>query len=66
VTGPPRKVRDREVLVLMALVVGAVLAANILSGIVPGMDNLLAAAPILLVILVAGTGYVLYRSLRPR
>ena len=65
-TAPPRKVRDREVLVLMALVVGAVLAANILSGIVPGMDKLLAAAPVLLVILVAGTGYVLFRSLRPR
>jgi hypothetical protein len=66
VTGSPRKVSDRQVLILMVLVVVAVLAANIVSGIVPGMDHLLAAAPVLLVVLVVGTGYVLYRSLRPR
>jgi hypothetical protein len=66
VTESPRNVRDRQVLILMALVVAAVLAANVLSGIVPGMDRVLAALPVLLVVLVVGTGYVLYRSLRPR
>jgi hypothetical protein len=49
----------------MALVVAAVLAVNVVSGIVPGMDQLLAAAPVLLIVLVVGTGFVLYRSLRP-
>jgi hypothetical protein len=65
VTESPRKVTDRQVLILLALVVGAVLAADVLSGIIPGMDHFLAAAPILLIVLVVGTGYVLYRSLRP-
>jgi len=65
VTESPRKIRDRQVLILMALVVAAVLAVNVVSGIVPGMDQLLAAAPVLLIVLVVGTGFVLYRSLRP-
>lgn len=64
-TESPRKIRDRQVLILMALVVAAVLAVNVVSGIVPGMDQLLAAAPVLLIVLVVGTGFVLYRSLRP-
>ena len=61
-----RGVRDRDVLLLMAGVVVIVLVANLLSGLIPGMDRLLAAAPILLIVLIAGTGYVLYRALRPR
>jgi hypothetical protein len=65
-TESPRKVRDREVLILMVLVVAAVLAANVLSSIVPGMDQVLAVVPVLLIVLVVGTGWVLYRSLRPR
>ncbi len=65
-TESPRKISDRRVIVLMAVVVAAVLALNVLSGIVPGMDRLLAVAPVLLIVLVVGTGYVLYRSLRPR
>jgi hypothetical protein len=66
VTESPRKISDRQVLIVMALVVVAVLALNVLSSIVPGMDRLLAVAPVLLIVLVLGTGYVLYRSLRPR
>ncbi len=65
-TESPRKISDRRVIVLMAVVVAAVLALNVLSGIVPGMDRLLAVAPLLVIVLVVGTGYVLYRSLRPR
>lgn len=65
-TQSPRKISDRQVLILMALVVAAVLAVNVLSGIVPGMDRLLAVAPVLLILLVVATGWVLYRSLRPR
>jgi hypothetical protein len=66
VTESPRKISDRRVLILMALVVAAVLALNVLSGIIPGMDRILAVAPVLLIVLVVGTGWVLYRSLRPR
>ncbi len=65
-TESPRKISDRQVFLLMALVVVAVLALNFLSSIVPGMDQLLAVAPVLLVVLVLGTAFVLYRSLRPR
>jgi hypothetical protein len=66
VTDSPRKISDRRVIILMALVVAAVLAVNVLSGVIPGMDRLLAVAPVLLIVLLAGTGWVLYRSLRPR
>ena len=65
-TESPRKISDRQVLILMALVVAAVLVVNVLSSIIPGMDNVLAAAPVLLVVIVVGTTWVLYRSLRPR
>jgi hypothetical protein len=66
VTESPRKISDRRVLILMALVVAAVLVVNVLSSIIPGMDRILAVAPVLLIVLVVGTGWVLYRSLRPR
>jgi hypothetical protein len=59
-------VRDRQVILLMAGVVVAVLLLNVASAIVPGMDWVLAVTPVILVLLVAITGYVLYRALRPR
>lgn len=57
--GVPRRPRDRDVLLLLALVVVGVLVFNVLSGIVPGLDQLLASAPVLIIGLVAVSGLVL-------
>jgi hypothetical protein len=65
-SGSPRSVRDRDVLVLMAVVVAAVLIVNVLSAVIPGMDDVIAHVPILLVVLVVSTGAVLFWSVRRR
>jgi hypothetical protein len=58
------RARDRDVLLLMSGVVVVVLAANLLSAAVPGLDVALARAPILVLVLVAGTALVLAGALR--
>ncbi len=63
-TSRPRQVRDRDaVLLVLALVVG-VLLLNLVSGVLPGMDALLASAPVLIVGLVVVSGVVLLVTLR--
>jgi hypothetical protein len=64
VTRSPRRVRDREVLLLMAAVVAVVLALNVLSAIVPGMDRLFASAPVLIIAMLAISGLVLWGVVR--
>jgi len=56
--------RDRKVVLLLAGLVVAVLVINVISALVPGMDGALASAPIVVVILVVGTAFVLIRSIR--
>ncbi len=63
-TGSPRRVRDRDVLLLMAGVVVAVLALNVLSGVIPGMDKLFASAPVLIILMLAVSVLVLWSVLR--
>jgi len=63
-TGSPRRVRDRDVLLLMVGVVVAVLAVNVLSGVIPGMDRLFASAPVLIVAMVAVSALVLWGVVR--
>jgi hypothetical protein len=58
--------RDRDVLILMAAVVVVVLVANLISAVVPGMDQALAVLPVLVILLIIGTIYILFRALRPR
>jgi hypothetical protein len=58
-TGPDGAVRDRRVaLVLGALVLG-VLAINVVSGLVPELDDVVSSVPVVVLILVAGTVGVL-------
>lgn len=57
-----RRVRDRRVLLLLALCVALVLGANVLSGLVPGVDAFLSHVPVLVIVLVAGTAGVLLWS----
>ena len=60
----PRHVRDRDaVLLVLALVIG-VLALNLLSATVPGVDALLASAPVLIGGLVLVSVVVLLVTLR--
>jgi FtsH-binding integral membrane protein len=59
-------VRDRDVLLLMALVVAVVLIANVASAVIPGMDRVMAGLPILVIVLVVGTGVVLFWSVGRR
>jgi hypothetical protein len=57
---------DRRVILLLALVVAFILALNVASALVPGMDGLLASVPVIVAILVGGTVVVLLGTLRRR
>jgi hypothetical protein len=59
-----RRVRDRDVLILAALVVLLVLVANVVTAVVRPLDDLLGFAPTVVVALVAVTVVVIFRSLR--
>ncbi len=63
-TQPRRAPGDRRVVLLIVVLVGAVLALNLLSVLVPQLDVALGSAPIVVVGLVAGTGLILLRLLR--
>lgn len=58
--------RDRKVVLLLAGLVAVVLAVNLVSAFVPGMDGTLATAPVIVLILVVGTVLVLGRAIRRR
>ena len=62
----PQAPRDRRVVLLVGGLVVALLAARVVSALVPGIDATLAAVPVVIVILVLGTVLVLLRSLRGR
>jgi hypothetical protein len=57
-------VADRRVVFLLGLLVVGILVASLVSALVPGLDRLLAGWPIVMVVLVVGTIWVLARSLR--
>ncbi len=59
-----RSARDRDVVLLVAALVVGVLVLNLVSGVVPGLDALLASAPVLIVGLVVVSGVVLLVTLR--
>jgi hypothetical protein len=63
-SGRPRQVRDRDAVLLVGLLVVAVLVLNLISGVVPGLDALLASAPVLIVGLVLVSGVVVLVTLR--
>jgi hypothetical protein len=63
-TQPQGAPRDRRVLLVMAVLVIAILAINVVSAVVPGMDGALASMPIIVAVLVGGTLLILVRALR--
>ena len=56
--------RDRRVLLVIAVLVVAILAINVVSALLPGMDGALASMPIIVAVLVGGTLLILVRALR--
>ncbi len=56
--------RARTVVLVLAALVVAVLAVDLLSAITPGVDDALAALPLVGLLLVGGTVVVLGRALR--
>lgn len=62
-TGPDGAPRDRRVFLLMAGLVVVILAINVASALLPGMDGALAAMPIVVAILATGTMLILARAL---
>lgn len=56
--------RDRRVFLIVGVLVVGLLAFSVLSALVPDIDATLAAVPIVVVVLVVGTIFVLARSLR--
>jgi hypothetical protein len=61
-----RAPRDRRVVAIIGLLVLIVLAAGVVSALVPGLDATFAAVPLVIVVLVVGTVVVLGRSIRGR
>ena len=59
-----RAPRDRRVVLLVAALVVAILAINLVSALVPGLDGALASLPVVVLLLVVGTLLILGRSLR--
>lgn len=56
--------RTRTIVLLVAAIVAGILAVDVLSALIPGMDGLLAGWPVVLLVLVAGTLFVVVRALR--
>jgi len=66
VAEPAASIRDRRVLALLAAIVAGVLALNVVSALVPGLDAALAGLPIVVGVLIAGTLLVLLGAFRRR
>jgi hypothetical protein len=58
------EVADRRVVGLIAVLVVVVLTLNVVSAFVPGIDLVLASAPVIVAVLVVGTVLVLLRAMR--
>ena len=64
--GPSPRIRDRDVLLVAALVVAAVMIVAWGTGLIPALDDAIGLAPVVIVSLVVVTILVLARALWPR
>ena len=60
-TGSPR---DRRVVLLIGVLVGAVLLLNLAGALLPGVDGALASTPLIVIGLLVGTVLVMARAIR--
>jgi len=65
-TEPRPGVRDRDVVLVAALVIAGVVIFAWLTGLIPMLDNAIGLAPMIIVGLIAVTAVVLFRTTRPR
>jgi len=56
-----RQVGWREVLLVAAVAVAVVLAIDVVTSLVPGLKAFVTGTPIVVVVLIAGTGWLLWR-----
>lgn len=63
-TGPNEAPRDRRVFLIIGALVIGLLAFSVISALIPDIDGTLAAVPLVIVLLVVGTVFVLARALR--
>jgi hypothetical protein len=63
---PNPRIRDRDVVLVAALVVAGVLIVAWLSGLIPALDDAIGLAPVVIVGLVVVTLLVLARAVWPR
>ncbi len=61
---PRQAPRDRRVLFIIGALVVGLLAFSVVSALIPDIDATLAAVPLVIVVLVVGTVWVLARSVR--
>jgi hypothetical protein len=64
VTRPAGAPRDRRVFLIIGALVVGLLALSVVSALIPDIDGTLAAVPLVIIVLVAGTLLVLARSVR--
>jgi len=64
VTRPAGAPRDRRVFLIIGALVVGLLAFSVVSALIPDIDGTLAAVPLVIIVLVAGTLLVLARSVR--
>ena len=62
--GPEGAPRDRRVFFIIGALVIGLLAFSVISALIPDIDGTLAAVPLVIVVLVVGTVFVLARALR--
>lgn len=63
-TRPAGAPRDRRVFLIIGALVVGLLALSVVSALIPDIDGTLAAVPLVIIVLVAGTLLVLARSVR--
>jgi hypothetical protein len=63
---PNPRIRDRDVLLVAALVVAGVLIVAWMTGLIPALDDAIGLAPVVIVGLLVVTVLVLARALWPR
>ena len=56
-----RQVGWREVLILAAVAVGIVLAVDVVTTLVPGLQAVVTRTPVIVIVLIAGTAWLLWR-----
>ena len=61
-----RRIGWREVLIVAAVAVAVVLAIDVVTTLVPALRDVVTRTPLVMVVMLAGTGWLLWRIAMPR